>query len=76
MKPKPIQTVKTGPMQTEFEKLRLYFGNHKAAAKGIGVSYSRYNDWRAYPEKMPQRAVRQIEYAVEAISKRKAVAKK
>ncbi|MDY0096221.1 MAG: hypothetical protein RBT80_26295 [Candidatus Vecturithrix sp.] len=69
-------------MQTQFEKLREYFGNHKAAARGLGVSYTQYNTWRRLPDQMSTRAISHIELAVEAISKRKgtppgkAVAKK
>jgi len=43
-------------METIFEKLKIVFGTHKAAAKAIGVSYTRYNEWRWRPDDMPDRA--------------------
>jgi hypothetical protein len=49
-----------------FEILKGRHGTHKAAADYLEVSYSRYNDWRWHPEKMPGRARKLVELAAQA----------
>jgi hypothetical protein len=52
-------------MKKHFEALKARFGTHKAAAKAIGVSYSRYCQWRWCPDKMPERSRKLVELAAE-----------
>lgn len=40
-------------MKKIFEALKSHFGTHKAAAAHLGVSYTRYNEWRWRPEEIP-----------------------
>ena len=47
-----------------FDILRKRFGTHKAAAKWLGISYTRYNEWRWKPDDMPEYSRRLIELAV------------
>lgn len=54
-------------MKKLFEQLKLHFGSYKASAKFIGVSYSRYNEWRADPDAMPLHAKRLVELAIESL---------
>ena len=54
-------------MKTKFEILKQIYGTHKAAAKELGVSYTRYNQWRWDPEKMPTYSKKLVELAVEVI---------
>lgn len=55
-------------METEFELLKQYFGTHKKAAKELGVSYTRYNEWRWRPNEMPGYAKKLVELASEKIT--------
>ena len=54
-------------MKTYFQKLKEFYGSHKAAAAAIGASYRRYNEWRADPDGMPDRAKKLVEFAVLAL---------
>ena len=40
--------------QNVFEKHKHHFGSHKAVAKAIGLSYTRYNEWRWRPAGIPE----------------------
>lgn len=55
-------------MENMFDTLKGKFKTHKAAAAYLGVSYSRYNDWRWAPELMPRRARRMMEMAAAMVS--------
>jgi len=50
-------------MKNEIEILRQRHGTHKAVSVFLGVSYTRYNEWRWEPEKMPAYAKKLIELA-------------
>lgn len=52
-----------------FELLKQHAGSHKAAAKYIGLSYTRYNEWRWRPETIPAPGRRLLELAVRTLSK-------
>jgi len=53
-----------------FEFLRKHEGSHKAAAKYIGMSYTRYNEWRyGDPDNIPNGGRRLLELAVDSLSK-------
>ena len=52
-----------------FEFLREHEGSHKAAAKYIGMSYTRYNEWRWNSDNIPNGGRRLLELAVDALSK-------
>lgn len=54
-------------MKNPFDQLKKHYRSHKSAAKALGVSYSRYNDWRWAPDKMPRRARTLVELAAAAI---------
>lgn len=47
-------------MDNIFKELRDIYGSHKAASRAIGVSYTRYNEWRWRPEDMPERAKKHV----------------
>jgi hypothetical protein len=55
-------------MENLFDTLKTKFKTHKAAAAYLGVSYSRYNDWRWEPARMPKRARRMMEMAAEMVA--------
>ncbi len=55
-------------MKKLFEQLKQFYGSHKAAARAVDVSYTRYNEWRWHPDKMPERAKNHIKLAAKAIS--------
>ena len=40
--------------QQVFERLERHFGSHKAAAKALAISYTRYNEWRWRPNEIPE----------------------
>jgi hypothetical protein len=44
-----------------FDKLKDKFGTHAAVAKQLGVSYTRYNEWRWRPECIPESSRRYLE---------------
>jgi len=50
-------------MEKYFEKLKSYYGTHKAAAAALCVSYTQYNEWRWRPDKMPTRSKLLVELA-------------
>ena len=52
-------------MKKQFDILKEKFGTHKAAAAAIGVSYTRYNEWRWRPDEMPSAARKLVELAAE-----------
>jgi len=41
-------------IQKVFERLQRHFGSHKAAAKALAISYTRYNEWRWRPDEIPE----------------------
>lgn len=41
-------------IQEVFERLQRQFGSHKAAAKALAISYTRYNEWRWRPDEIPE----------------------
>lgn len=47
-----------------FITLKRRYKTHRAAAKALGVSYSRYNDWRWRPDEMPLSMQRYVELVV------------
>jgi hypothetical protein len=57
-------------MKNPFDILKKKFRTHKAAAGYLGVSYSRYNDWRWAPDKMPRRAQRMVEMAASMVGEK------
>jgi len=57
-------------MEKLFEKLRDHFGSHKKAAEHLRVSYTRYNEWRWHPDKMPAYAKHHVELAVKNIEQK------
>lgn len=44
-----------------FDKLKDEFGTHLAVANQLGVSYTRYNEWRWRPECIPESSRRYLE---------------
>jgi len=54
-------------MEKYFEFLRDRFKSHKAAAKYLGISYTRYNEWRWRPDEMPEYSKRLVEFGVKAL---------
>jgi hypothetical protein len=40
-------------MEKIFKALKNHFRTHKAAAAYLGVSYTRYNEWRWRPKEIP-----------------------
>lgn len=48
----------------DFEKLKNFYGSYKKTAEEIGISYTRYNQWRWDPSIMPKYARKLIELAV------------
>lgn len=52
-----------------FAVFKCKFGSHKAAAAFLGVSYTRYNEWRWQPDKAPGRVIRMLEIIAEMIVK-------
>jgi len=59
-------------MEKLFERLREFYGSHRAAAKALGVSYTRYNEWRWRTDKMPERAKNHVTLAARQIETRPA----
>jgi hypothetical protein len=55
-------------MEKLFDTLKKHFGSHKAAARYLGISYNRYNEWRGDPDKMPSYSQKLVEYGVKALS--------
>jgi hypothetical protein len=51
-----------------FQLLKEHTGSHKAAARFIGMSYTRYNEWRYKPQEIPAPGLRLLEFAVKSIS--------
>ena len=54
-------------LQEIFKLLREFAGTHKAAAKHIGMSYTRYNEWRYRPQDIPPAGCRLLELAAKEI---------
>jgi len=52
-----------------FQLLKEHTGSHKAAARFIGMSYTRYNEWRWRPESIPTPGRRLLELVVKDIQK-------
>lgn len=52
-----------------FQLLKDHAGSHKAAAKYIGMSYTRYNEWRWNPDSIPGPGRRLLELAAKTLSK-------
>jgi hypothetical protein len=50
-----------------FNKLKENFGTHKKAAEFIGLSYTRYNEWRWNPDVVPAYGIKLLELAVESV---------
>ena len=50
-----------------FDILKRHAKTHKAAAKLIGLSYTRYNEWRWNPSKIPEYGIKLLELTVEQI---------
>jgi len=50
-----------------FVILREHFGTHRAAAEYLGVSYSRYNEWRWGRDPIPKKFRRLLELAVQGV---------
>jgi hypothetical protein len=47
-----------------FDRLKKLHGTHKQAAKELGVSYSRYNEWRWDPECIPEAMRKYLDLAL------------
>lgn len=50
-----------------FVILKGFFGTHRAAAEYLGISYSRYNDWRWGTSTVPNKFRRLLQLAVTQI---------
>jgi hypothetical protein len=71
MNPKEISQptlLSKSDLQEIFELLKKHTKSHKASAKYIGLSYSRYCEWRWRPEQIPAAGHRLLEFAVKSIS--------
>ena len=53
--------------KTIFEILRKHFKTHKEVARQIGLSYTRYNEWRWNPEQIPDYGKKLLELTLEKI---------
>lgn len=50
-----------------FEILRKHNGTHKKAAASIGLSYTRYNEWRWKPSKIPKYGKKLLQLATDKL---------
>jgi len=50
-----------------FDILKTHAKTHKEAAKLIGLSYTRYNEWRWDPSKIPEYGKKLLELTVDQI---------
>lgn len=54
-------------LQKIFELLKKHTKSYKASAKYIGLSYSRFCEWRWHPEQIPAAGHRLLEFAAKSI---------
>jgi len=54
-------------MEKYFEFLKQHFGSHKRAAKYLGISYTRYNEWRWRPDDMPEYSKRLVKFGAQSL---------
>ena len=50
-----------------FEILKKHNGTHKKAAESIGLSYTRYNEWRWRPKEIPEYGKKLLQLTVDKI---------
>jgi hypothetical protein len=51
-----------------FKALRDHTGSHKKAAELIGLSYTRYNEWRWQPDRIPEYGKKLLELTFSRIN--------
>jgi len=62
-----LRVTDIGIMEKTFEILERRYGSHKAASRALYVSYTRYNEWRWNPEKIPDRSKKYLDLAAKQI---------